>query len=788
MRTELEKIELIEKYLLKQLDAEELQQMEWEMEKDPSFKKEVEQQKQLMDGINKQAFKDVSSKAYKKYKFTKKLWQWGIGGALTVLALGVIIPLSVNISNGDAQNKIENVMAADSLSADETHLKIQHFSINTAKDTVVETDGGIVLSIPAGGFTDADGNVIDGEIELVVKEALSASEIISAGLSTTANGKLLETGGMFYVNAFANSKELKIKKAIYAQVPTDEVKPGMMLFSGEKTADGRINWVNPKPLEKWLVPVEITSLDFYPKDYEPTLAREGYGDKNKAWKDSMYYSFAYISNCDTSNLINNNGEKIFKSYCSPCHDWDRRLTAPALKGVVNRIQPGKYGDVDSWLDAFIRDNSKVRASGDVYSNKMYAENGGAMPQFNFSEKEMKDLISFLHQGPSSNSPLTNKVVNIGETYYSDSFGSVQYYTYNSINPAKIKAIWNSKFNNTLLATKEFEERLKVIFNTCDYRILDLYVDNIDKNLWEIDSMAAKKYDWYGGLNPFLEFAKRKDGKVKINDAQVKALSKYYRAKTLACQQAAKETQEKFRKEQHKLDAKYYQKSGEKVMKDYDALNKNFNAEYEKNLDEVNKKLGIKTSRIAKLSYTTSITNTGWNNVDKYVFEATATRTSTEITYNGKTATITYSPINVEVKNKSQYDRVYSYLLTEELYSFQRMNDTTNGFKEKLNGFMTYNLAVVAYKGDSIFYFQQKALPKEGGTTVANLSPVTQGVLQEALHGLTQHSKQKDILEDLKFGVFKAENEKRQKDNKKMEELRMKIFLAVFPCGIAEGAH
>ncbi len=60
-----------------------------------------------------------------------------------------------------------------------------------------------------------------------------------------------------------------------------------------------------------------------------------------------------------------------------------------------------------------------------------------------------------------------------------------------INPNLIKTFWNRKFNNTLLATLEFEKRMPAIHKSGDNRILNLYTNNLEKNLFEIDSMAWK---------------------------------------------------------------------------------------------------------------------------------------------------------------------------------------------------------------------------------------------------------------------------------------------------------
>jgi hypothetical protein len=51
-----------------------------------------------------------------------------------------------------------------------------------------------------------------------------------------------------------------------------------------------------------------------------------------------------------------------------------------------------------------------------------------------------------------------------------------------INPAIIKTIKDEQFQNTLLATREFEIRLQAIFNLCNNKAIEIYINNLDKNL------------------------------------------------------------------------------------------------------------------------------------------------------------------------------------------------------------------------------------------------------------------------------------------------------------------
>ena len=48
-----------------------------------------------------------------------------------------------------------------------------------------------------------------------------------------------------------------------------------------------------------------------------------------------------------------------------------------------------------------------------------------------------------------------------------------------INPAIIQVIKSDKYQNTLIATKDFEARLKVIFKTCNDKVLELYINNLN---------------------------------------------------------------------------------------------------------------------------------------------------------------------------------------------------------------------------------------------------------------------------------------------------------------------
>ncbi|MGZ4034829.1 MAG: hypothetical protein ACXVP4_08200, partial [Bacteroidia bacterium] len=210
MRKELELMETIENYLKGNLSEVDKNAFEKRMNANPEIKKEVELQKQLMKGIERTGLKQSAKQAGKKYKLNKNLKNWGLSG----LTIAVIALSSVFVYNSVSKKNHKENDAYDLPSLNEQgeklwsdadkYLPLQSFELNNEKDTVVETADGIVFAIPANCFLDANGNPVKGSIQLEVKEALKAADIMKAGLNTKSGDKLLETGGMFYLNARQN--------------------------------------------------------------------------------------------------------------------------------------------------------------------------------------------------------------------------------------------------------------------------------------------------------------------------------------------------------------------------------------------------------------------------------------------------------------------------------------------------------------------------------------------------------------------------------------------------------
>lgn len=176
----------------------------------------------------------------------------------------------------------------------------QVFTINTANDTSIVTKDSIVFSFEKGSFdTKAD------KVTITIQEALHLSDMLKAGLTTTTtDGNMLQSGGMFNITAEAGGQNVQLKKRAGVKLPTYKYRSGMNLYKGE-LKDGKLNWKEPEAL---LTKAEVTVAE--------------------------------------------SGEKLFKGNCANCHRIDKDFTAPTLLYITERRC---YG----WLKAFTRNSSTM---------------------------------------------------------------------------------------------------------------------------------------------------------------------------------------------------------------------------------------------------------------------------------------------------------------------------------------------------------------------------------------------------------------------------------------------
>lgn len=781
MRKELNLAEAIDKYLGGQMNPDEKTSFEKRIQTEPALQKEVELQKEVLKGIERAGLKQSAKQGMKKYKFGRNLKNWGLTGlAVAVLAVSSVF-LYNSVIKGENENAPQELPElnekGEKLWSDaDKYLKLQSFEINAEKDTVIESTDGIVFAIPANCFLDASGNPVKGNIQVEIKEALKASDIMKAGLNTRSGDKLLETGGMFYVNARKGDASLTIdpKNALYAEIPTDEVKPGMQLFEGKRLADGSIDWVNPKPMAKDLIPVDIFSLNFYPPKYLDSLKSFGYNSGDKKFTDSLYYSFASLFEAAApapTRLVNPSSNQNIAI-----------ISASVVKGTVPLIVSFTnvgQGTTNIWnfedeKGITVFSPTHVYTKPGIYNASLVSTDAKGVTGIDNIRIEVTGNSSLNGISSLSNQASRDTAKKLFDYVPTDTTKIIKV---TGINPASIKTIWSADYQNTLLSTREFEERLQTIFGTCDQNILNLYINSLEQNMSSIDSTAYS----ISGKKKFLDYAARNDGKVKNGNKNVEQLKAYYQQRTKLYTEAIAKTVNEFWNEHAKKDMEVLEKTEAQAETELARTTANFMKEFDLNLKDAYRQLGKKPSPIPPATYGTPIIETGWKNVDQYVAESTITRTTLNYTdpVTAKKAVIRYEPLTVSVKDSQNYDRLLVYLLPDALNSFMRVNNTNGAFTEKLNELMIYKMVCIGYKGEESFYFSQDNV-KPGSLSVS-LIKTSNGEITDNVNKLSKRSQSKAMNDELAYMAFEKEEAKRQKAIAKINDLTNKIRPVIFPC-------
>lgn len=138
----------------------------------------------------------------------------------------------------------------------------QSFTIDPNKDNIIKGRNGTVINIPKGSLVTKNGKPItDAGVQIVLEEFLKPADAAFQQLSTVSDGRLLQSGGMFSIKAFAQDEEVVLKKGkpLKVEMPSINMQKGMELFTAVANTEGIIEW---KP----------TSQPFNPKGYKQVAA------------------------------------------------------------------------------------------------------------------------------------------------------------------------------------------------------------------------------------------------------------------------------------------------------------------------------------------------------------------------------------------------------------------------------------------------------------------------------------------------------------------------------------
>lgn len=165
----------------------------------------------------------------------------------------------------------------------------QTFTIKGDRDTLLVGQNGTTLTILKNTFVNSQGQpATTVKIDLV--EVNSIADIIKANLQTTSGEKILQTGGMFFIDAKENNKSLAVAegKSIYVEVKSNFKDPQMKIFDGKFDDKGKIDWTTAGDLENNLIPIPLRLVNFHKCDFECGFTKKQTDDLSSPKFENTY--------------------------------------------------------------------------------------------------------------------------------------------------------------------------------------------------------------------------------------------------------------------------------------------------------------------------------------------------------------------------------------------------------------------------------------------------------------------------------------------------------------------
>ena len=119
----------------------------------------------------------------------------------------------------------------------------QKFTVPGKKISVVTASKGLRVTINPAALELEDGTAFEGKINVSIIELTTSSDLFKSNAATVSNGRLLASGGSYFIGMENNGQKIRLKKGRDLQVDFPVfAKEEMELFYGERDSMGSINW------------------------------------------------------------------------------------------------------------------------------------------------------------------------------------------------------------------------------------------------------------------------------------------------------------------------------------------------------------------------------------------------------------------------------------------------------------------------------------------------------------------------------------------------------------------
>lgn len=240
----------------------------------------------------------------------------------------------------------------------------QFYSIST--DSIIRIIGekGTVININPSDLITENGQQISDSIEVELKELTDQNQMFRTNTQTVSNGRLLVSGGAYFINIKSQGQQVKLKpdKTLKVEFPK-LVENEMTLFFGQRDSLGQLNWDSvPKTFEKKpkLVSVRCTICGNKNCDYSRMATPEEAELADKLYAEIELSNLGWI-NCDRFLEIENKTDLIVNfSPSEKINTANIYLIFKDINSVMQTYYVNENGKENNNIFKDIPKDSKVR--------------------------------------------------------------------------------------------------------------------------------------------------------------------------------------------------------------------------------------------------------------------------------------------------------------------------------------------------------------------------------------------------------------------------------------------
>jgi hypothetical protein len=121
----------------------------------------------------------------------------------------------------------------------------QTFTATPHKISVLTAKKGLRVTVNPVVLEKEDGTAVDEKINVNIIELTTSEDLFKSNAATVSNGRLLASGGSYFIGMECNGQKLRIKKGKNLQVEFPVIKENeMQLFYGQRDTANNMNWLD----------------------------------------------------------------------------------------------------------------------------------------------------------------------------------------------------------------------------------------------------------------------------------------------------------------------------------------------------------------------------------------------------------------------------------------------------------------------------------------------------------------------------------------------------------------